>query len=249
MMYHKNFVAVIKSEGKILRERDNGTVFLPFGKHYSILLKNKDNRRALISVEIDGEDVLGGSQLILDGNREYELNGFMRDMNTSHRFKFINKTKEIQNYRGDRIDDGVVRISYQFEKIKINVPICTPIVYPNNWKVDYKIGDFIDNFSNIHHTSNDTYLSCCNVSKSVPNIDEGITVKGEKINQNYFYGNVGDLDRNIETIILYLKGVTKQSNVVITKPVTIKSKLQCETCGRRNRSSNKYCFNCGTCLE
>lgn len=133
MMYRNNFVAVIKCEGRILRERDNGNVYLPFGSEYSVLLKNKDCRRTLVEIEVDGVNVLNGSKLILGGNEEQEITGFMRDMSKTNRFKFIHKTKEIQNHRGDRIDDGLVRISYQFENAQ------QPIIYknPDPWPNPY----------------------------------------------------------------------------------------------------------------
>ena len=53
--YQDNFAAVIKCDGIILREQDK-TVKLPFDSEYSILLKNLDSRRALVRIEIDGDN-------------------------------------------------------------------------------------------------------------------------------------------------------------------------------------------------
>ena len=263
MMYKNNFVAVIKCEGRILRERENGNVYLPFGSEYSILLKNKDNRRAVVEVEVDGVNVLNGSKLILGGNEEQEISGFMRDMNKTNRFKFIHKTKEIQNHRGDRIDDGLVRISYQFESAQQPIIYKTPDPYPYPWTVTYYNSPNIgscesfgtnsvacdSSYTNACYTKSnmicDAKLNCC----STPHKDEGITVKGSEINKNYSYGSIGTLDYNINTIVLHLKGISDSKKSIVSKPLTVRSKIQCSTCGRKNKSSNKFCYNCGTCLN
>lgn len=252
MMYKNNFVAVIKCNGKILRER-NGEVYLPFGTEYSILLKNKDANRALVVIEVDGENVLDGHQLIVDGNDTKEIKGFMRDMNETNRFKFIHKTKEIQKHRGDRLDDGLVRITYQFER---STPI--NLTYPN---FRHKGRDLDNGFvrnsdftwnssSSISFGTVDTFynsVSCSNSKSFAPNADEGITVKGQKINQQYQYGHIGLLESAIHTIVLHLKGATNKRP--LNKPITVKTKLGCSTCGRKNKSTNKFCYNCGTYLN
>lgn len=258
MMYRNNFVAVIKCEGRILRERDNGNVYLPFGSEYSVLLKNKDCRRSLVEIEVDGVNVLNGSKLILGGNEEQEITGFMRDMSKTNRFKFIHKTKEIQNHRGDRIDDGLVRISYQFENAQQPIIYKNPDPWPNPypWTISYynnPAGSYGSLGSNSIACSNDSYAKSsmvCDTSYcSTPHQDEGITVKGSEVKQNYSYGSIGTLDCNINTIVLHLRGVSDSKKSVVSKPLTVRTKIQCSTCGRKNRSSNKFCYNCGTFLN
>ena len=117
MVYRDKFVAVVKCNGQVLRERGED-VNLPFGSEYSLLLKNLESRRVSVDIQIDGKDVLNGSSLIILPNEEFELKGFLEGMSVRNRFKFIKKTKQIQDYRGDRIDDGIIRIEYAFEKRK-----------------------------------------------------------------------------------------------------------------------------------
>ena len=117
MMYKNNFVVVVKCNGQILREQGS-TVYLPYGSEYSILLKNKDTRKASVGIEVDGRDALNGNRLIIGGNSTEEVKGFMRNMRKTNRFKFIKKTREIQKHRGDKIDDGLIRVTYRFEKRK-----------------------------------------------------------------------------------------------------------------------------------
>ena len=116
MVYRNNFVVVIKVAGKVLRENKKGAVQIPFGSEYEITLQNKDSRRAVVSVEIDGSDVLKGHQLVIDANSQSTLEGFLDwDGDVTNKFKFIEKTAEVSEFRGDRSDDGIVRVEYRFE--------------------------------------------------------------------------------------------------------------------------------------
>ena len=117
MTYKDHFVVEVKYNGKILRIKDNA-VYLPFGSEYTLLLKNLNSKRASVKVHIDGQDVLDYSSLILDGNSSTELKGFLKGSIATNSFKFINKTKEIQEHRGDKIDDGLIRVEFAFEKPK-----------------------------------------------------------------------------------------------------------------------------------
>jgi hypothetical protein len=255
MMYRHNFVAVVKCNGQILRERSGGSVYLPFGAEYSIMLKNKDARRVSVNIEVDGENVLNGHNLIMNGNETQEIKGFMRNMSKTNRFKFIKKTKEIQKYRGDRLDDGLVRVTYQFERgYPTNVTwndniFPTNLKGPDSWDGPWTRCFYNDSNLNFrgNNISNATYS--CSTSQSVtPNADEGITVKGEKISQAFCYGDIGELEPQVHTIVLHLKGQTKKKKP-LKRPLTVKTKIRCSTCGRKNRSTNKFCYNCGTYLD
>lgn len=114
MVHNQKLVAAIKCKGKTLRE--NGEeVYLPFGSEYSILLKNLNTTKALVDVHVDGQKVITG--LIIHPEQETELERFFEgSMDSGHRLKFIEKTKDISQFRGDFIEDGLVRIEYRFEK-------------------------------------------------------------------------------------------------------------------------------------
>jgi len=117
MTYSNKFVAVIKSGGKILRESPERVVHLPYGAEYSIYLKNLNSKKAQVSISIDGESI--GNSLLIEANESIELERFLENSLTGgHRFKFIQKTQEIVEHRGDRVDDGLVRIEVKYEKDK-----------------------------------------------------------------------------------------------------------------------------------
>jgi hypothetical protein len=259
MVYKDNFIAVIKHKGKIMREI-NGCVKFPFGSEYSILLKNKDSRAAVANIEIDGEDVMGGYRYIVPANSTRELKGFLKGMNAKNRFRFIKKTKEISKFRGDRLDDGLVRVEFWYEQRQEQPWIVYPHVFNINWDsaVDDSSGIGTRQFTYTSQTSGLTkYSSGSKVSSSMslnvskPLSDEGITVKGSKTNQQFQYGHVGNLETNSSVIVIKLIGeVRRVSEVVkVRKPITVRTKIQCPTCGRRWRSSMKFCGNCSTALS
>jgi len=278
MAYKNNLVCVVKCNGKVLREQGE-FVTLPFGSEYSLLFKNLNSQRAVLSIEIDGQDVLDGNEIVIASNSERELKGFMKGSNVSHAFKFIQKTQKIADHRGDKIDDGFIRIEYRFE-------LAQPVVYRKTIIHDHHHVDH--HHHHTFHSYTPTYGSSCrgiskgitgqsvglsdsNISSSLSydsepratgkvesNVtmdsldasqiqqDEGITVKGSEQNQQFTSTTVGELSEP-ETIILRLKGTTSKGKVHV--PITIQTKLTCETCGTKSKSSVKFCPDCGTNLQ
>ena len=115
MMYNQKLVASLKANGKILREFKD-TVYCPFGAEYSILLKNLNTVRALVNVYIDGENQTPGG-LVLNAHQEVDLQRSIKNGNLTEGncFKFIERTGAVENHRGVKLEDGIVRIEYQFE--------------------------------------------------------------------------------------------------------------------------------------
>ena len=256
MMYYNNFVSVIKCRGKVLREDSKGVVRIPFGSEYTILLKNKDSRKGVVNVEIDDESVAAG--IIVDGNKTVELKGSLDKLWVRNKFKFIQKTKEIQDYRGDRLGDGLVRVEYRFEK-KVEEPVWyyTPpvVIWPDNGypkinPVRYDGGTGVNTSDCVYTCSNSTMVGTSAPTKcsTLPKSDEGITVKGSKTRQDFVYGYTNELESQSSVIILHLRGLNKKYKKV-KKAVTVKTKLRCPTCGRRSKSSMQYCGGCGTFLD
>lgn len=132
MMYQNGLVAVVKVNGRVLRE-DSGTVYIPFGSEYSLLLKNLKSKRVMVNVAIDGTDIADGTQFIINANSSIELERFVRNGNLSsgNKFKFIERTSEVEDHRGVQAEDGLVRIEYWTEKVATVTP---SIVITNEWK-------------------------------------------------------------------------------------------------------------------
>jgi len=265
MMYHQKFVAVVKVDGKVLRERGD-VVTLPFQSEYSLLLKNLESRPASVKVSIDGQDVLYGSSLIISPNEETELMGILHGSQVRNRFKFIKKTSKIQEHRGDKIDDGIIRVEFAYEKVMPKQKSSSEHHYYHYYPPIMLRGlDEHWTSNNVTYTSNSNDNSSDPVPKgssvvcdslggelratsafhnhvgSIPQQDEGITVEGSRVNQNFRYSNIGELDDS-EVIILRMKGTDGPA-------LTTKTKLTCKTCGTQSKSSAKFCPECGTSLE
>jgi hypothetical protein len=280
MVYKNDFVAVVKCDGKILRE-DKDTVFVPFGKDYSILMKNLYGRKAVVSVFIDGQDVLKGSKLLIDANRELELERFLDNLDEGNKFRFIKKTEKVQEHRGDKIDDGIIRIEFQFEKQPVynvyngwdnHTTLFNKTSNPRGSSTSgsYHVNDSTFTTSNINlsssintnvmrgkglSNSDSTFRASASMATmdgfdniGAPKAEEGITVKGSKSNQQFRVGTIGELENEKHVITLMLKGV-KQSGNLVEEPLTTKTKKQCSTCNKVNKSNSKYCAECGTFLD
>ena len=260
MAFKKNFVASIKCGGKILRE--NGEyVTLPFGSEYSILLKNLHTRKALINIDIDGTRVF--NNLVVYPNQTAELK---RYQNKDNRFKFIEKTQEISDYRGDKIDDGFIRVEFKFEKelpvyreeiVRTREYRWDGYVHEPCHRITYGYGSNSNGYSNIAYNVLAHSGDCLTfVASSAPDFnaqimksvsDAGITVPGQASGQTFSSATIGELESNSEVIIIRLSG--KKGGAIVEQPITVNTKLKCPTCGRQNKSNSRFCNNCGTSLE
>lgn len=262
MVYHNQLIAVIKTNGKILRELSNNTFKLPFNTEYSIKFKNLNSRDVLIKVSIDGENISLdniNSEIIIRANSSGSLEGFLKGNTVTNKFKFIQKTDQIVNHRGDRIDDGIIRIEYRYAKIK-PVTIQTTNWTYNSQSVFHPAGCMCP-ICNPHYESKQVFPFLRSLSTSVyltssvnpavtSNVrsDEGITVKGSASEQRFINSFIDEVEEQSHVIILYLKGYDEVSNDLVRKPETAKRKVSCPTCGTRNKYRNKFCLTCGTAL-
>lgn len=266
-MYNNKLVCSVKANGKFLREDYRGndsTVYLPFKTEYSLFLKNLSERRALVHVDIDGKNMTEGG-LIVAAGQSVDLER-PANFGKGRKFKFIEKTAEISNFRGDNPEDGLIVIKWQFELPPLNVRLdpYTPWVKPT-W-VGGRTPDWIyNNFtvtsggSAIGSSSDTSYggrnvefTKCCSNSSSNysdqklgaasgASMPQGITVEGSKSNQNFSAGYIGNLEGTLYSMVIKLYGGQR--------PIYVKEKIQCPTCGRKWKTSFEFCGNCGTALK
>jgi len=240
-MYKDGFIAAVKCGGNVLREFNSGVIKLPFGADYSIILKNKSKRKALVGVRIDGEDVIDGNKLIVCYDSPFELKGYMDGRTVKNSFRFIERTGKISSFRGNKLEDGLVEIYFSFEQ--------EPIDY---------IFDAIDYIFDGGYRGDNRYATCNvasnNICSSVSTSyttealrnDIGITVKGKPTSQNFDVGSFGNTDGVEHSIIFKLQGSSGKS---LKNPVTVKTKVQCPTCGQKAKATANYCSNCSTYLQ
>lgn len=273
MTYQNKFVAVVKANGKVLREQ-SGAVAIPFGAEYSILLKNLNSVRVLVSVSIDGKVATEGAQLVIEPNSSIELERYIRggNIDRGNKFKFIERTEEIEDHRGGiQADDGLIRIEYKTEEVVQHVPVQYDYLYhPYYHPYWYPISPYNPTpiwYSTVTTTceaqSGVQYTACNNSSATAMNTnvagllqnsdaglsanDAGITVPGSESQQKFQSVSSFKTAAHSDVIVLRLRGEIGGKPVV--KPVTVNQKIKCSTCGRTSKATSDFCAKCGTSLQ
>ena len=275
-MYKNNLVLAVKANGKVLREFDD-TVYLPFGSEYSLLIKNLYNKRVRVKVKIDGQDALDGNSLVIDAKDDIDLRRFIKNgnLNSGNAFKFIEKTSKISQHRGDRAEDGLVTIEYEFEmdmKVQLQggnvsiggsskeyqMPTGATWWYDPNFYSDEGPAA-TNNYMAVVDSSNSP-TSAMYSSDSIPQYrgivpkcitpknDAGITAPGSVQEQSFSKASFFFTDGVKHTITLQLKGVIEGQQEV-QKPVTVTRLKFCEMCGTKVRQTAKFCHECGASVE
>ena len=237
-MYESKLAAAIKVNGKVLREFKD-TVHIPFGSEYTILLKNLNTVRAVVNVYIDGEDQAPGG-IVINAGQEVDLERSIRNGNLreGNRFKFIERTGAVEAHRGIKLEDGLVRIEFQFEQPRpiINTPwiAASGGLYPQ--------GTVLRGTSASGSGGYNVNSVTCSTASYTAN-DAGITVPGSHSDQQFVSTHVGALETIKHSMVFKLIGGTAP------EAITVKHKPRCVTCGKHNRAIAKFCTECGTALE
>lgn len=243
-MYNQKLVASIKANGKILREFKD-TVYIPFSSEYSILLKNLNTVRAVVNVYIDGENVVPGG-LVLNAGQEVDLERSIKNGNLleGNKFKFIERTGAVEKHRGIKLEDGLVRVEYQFERV-----YTSPLggSWGSGQSILRSVSKSTAEYSATSATVMTNNMTVASATSFAPN-DVGITVPGSKSEQKFHTASWFPTEVEKHTIVLKLLGETAD-NVPVVKPVTVKHKPKCVTCGKQNKATAKFCSECGTALE
>jgi len=232
MGYSNGYVASIILKGKPLREfKDNGkrTVKIPFGSEYVIRLKNKNREPSLVSVYIDGTDVLNGSQLVLESNSSLDLERFVENNDSGKKFKYIsleegassgeiddpyrkeNGLIQVKFYKAINLFQGSLSISKQDYDYNYQ-PFCGAVFNPY-------YGYTVNTTTTDGNTGSDAILSECSINScSLDNNcffsqadsedlskDKGATIEGSESNQ-VFSNTLGYVQQdNIDPVIMDIR--------------------------------------------
>lgn len=270
MMYNNKAAVAIKVNGIVLREFKD-TVYIPFGSEYSLLLKNLNTVRAIFNIYIDGDNIVPGG-LVLNAGQEIDLQRAIRNGNLTegNKFKFIERTGKIEDHRGVKLEDGLIRVEFQFEKvfkrqdgIQWNKNSISGPDYSPTWAVNNSV---LRSSGHVHDgaacsdmsyvatsmavgsaTLNVSSASVQSLNTIIPQSETGITVAGSKSEQKFNTVSSFTCEPEKHNIILKLLGET-EDNKAIREPITVKAKPKCTTCGKQNKATAKFCSECGTAL-
>jgi len=159
-MFHHEMVLSVKYNGKFVSENPPGEVKLSFESEYSLFIKNKNPRKALIEeILVDGKNVLDGKKLIVGGNSHIELEGFVdSSKNTiSNKFRFVKASKSGSGETGP--ENGTITIIFKREKEKKEIDIV------ENFKVNYYPERYpiFPKYPTIPSTWFKTYTNCSDI--------------------------------------------------------------------------------------
>jgi hypothetical protein len=280
MMYHNKVAAAIKVNGKVLREQGD-LVTLPFGSEYSVLVKNLNSVRIQIKVSVDGTDTTEGTWLVIQPNSSVELERFIKNGNwdSGNKFKFIERTKGIEDHRGIKVDDGLVRIEYQTEQVEVvesitrkqyydeYIPIphwpppCPPR-WPYRWNGTLTKSSAPSASSSVRRVRSQSRGSGQSVtshsvgqftsSNTMPSYNSALNEEGITVPGGISHQKFYAADYFKTTghsEVLVLKLRGQVAGKIVVKAVTVKHKPSCQTCGKTNKAVNRCCSNCGTLLE
>lgn len=162
-------------------------------------------------------------------------------MEQGNRFKFIERSAEIEAHRGVRVDDGLVRIEWKIERVRpiqeIPVPHYCPVprpYYPPQHPKQYPIlrSNRPGPPRPMHPTSARASASTNRERDSVRSMRElGITVPGSVSNQKFSYGQWFETTGISEVLIIKLIGEVGGSPV--TAPVTVDKKRSAQHAVRK----------------
>lgn len=247
-MYQSGFVVVVKNEkGKVLREQiiktkgDFGInslpqVYLPFNTHYSILLKNNNNRNAVATIYIDGTEVMSNRRIIVPANSDVEVERFCidGDLNSGRRFYFVPKDDSRVSDPTSK-ENGLIEVIFRLEKENVidqiidnskKQPSTFPYTYnpwpspwdkqpfPNfnfPWKRTYPSWTF-GAYNSVKSKQNysDSTLLECNVKNNDFNNSIGATVEGGHSSQKFTEASIGELETQSTTIKIQLRGLIEE---------------------------------------
>jgi hypothetical protein len=137
-MYNNKFVACILVDGKPQKELSNGVVELPYGTEYAFRFRNKNNRRAVVTFTIDGENV-SGNGYIIDAQSFIDIERFS---DVAQKFRLVADDSEAAIDQGKNhvpsAARGLIEAKFCLEKERLAAyeplqkPWRTPSPFPRN---------------------------------------------------------------------------------------------------------------------
>lgn len=256
MMYSNKLAVALKHNGKILREHGE-TVYVEFGSEYSILVKNLNTVKCQVKISIDGKDVGDNGRFIINPGEELDLERSISNgnLNEGNKFKFIERTSAIEQHRGVKLEDGLIKVEFEFECVY------RPQQWPGTSYQDYQspwdknkiytkgmVGDSTTNCA-YSGTIGSVNVSCASQTfTSQANVnDVGITVPGSKSEQKF--QTVSSFITDGDKHVIVLKMLGQVGDIIVKEPITVKTKKICSTCCSSEKHSASFCSKCGTSLN
>jgi len=122
-MYNDGFVVAIKVGDRFVEEKGSGNFVVPFSSEYSVRLKNRNSRKAVARIYIDGEEVNKLGSFILDANSTLDLERFVDKLDAGNKFRFVPLSNSDVKDKNNG-ENGIIEARFQLVK-----PVEKPIIY------------------------------------------------------------------------------------------------------------------------
>lgn len=225
MVYSNKFVMAVLINGRPTQELASGEVQIPFGE-YSLRFRNKHNRRAVVKIFVDGENVSGGGYVIqphshVDIKRHH-------DIDRAFKFVTLDSPDAVDHGKNGPNPDkvkGTIEAHFYLEK-NTPQPIYRPIVhehihhYPRRRSAPhpqpYWVGDNPPVYGSVTCGVQPVEISTVQNSADLDqflNLQEGCTVEGNYTGQQFYTTHL-DLEDSYTTLRIFLKGYHKNVETV-----------------------------------
>lgn len=117
MVYSNKFVICVLVNGQPQKELANGAVSLPFGTEYALRLRNKNNRRSVAKIYIDGENVSGGGYVV-NGHNYVDIKRH-HDIDRALKFVSLDSPDAVDHGKNGPNHDkvkGTIEVRFYLEK-------------------------------------------------------------------------------------------------------------------------------------
>lgn len=221
-MYSNGFVVCVLIGGEdyhVAKEREDGTVLVQAGQEYFIRLHNKNNRRAVGKIFIDGKNVSDGGYVV-NANSYVDIKRYL-DEDRAFKVATLSSDESNENLLTGKY--GVIEVRFRFEKKneyiqQWNHPLLKSIVksYPRA-------------------PSRSITMNCSMDASALLSFQDAKTEKGSATGQTFGSIHV-DLEAAETIIKLTLKIPPKE---------LIQQETYCVRCGKKYGRNDKFCAGCG----
>ena len=234
------------------------------GSEYSLFIKNLNTKKAVVNITIDGTDICEGG-IVVYANDSVDIERFVKNHDSGNRFKFIERTAGVEAGRGVGVEDGLIRVEFQFERPQpviswgpqytgYHINPMEQDVWTSGPTTGVPVKKSSFNTSNMggilrgssYSTDAQVTTQSINRVETLSTNDAGITVEGSVSDQKFQTVSDFPLEAEKHVMILKLVGVHNDKPVEVVTPT--RQKPKCVTCKRVNKATAKFCTECGTSL-
>ena len=233
MVYSNKFVMCVLLNGTPCEELANGTVNVPFNTEYVLRFRNKNDRRAVVKISIDGENI-SEAGFIIPANSHIDVK---RPINKDAAFKFVSldSSDAIDHGKNGPNEDkikGTIEAKFYLEK-ELSIKDIYVAKYPNAYRtLSFQKGsDFnsvfgtascLRGFEDVSSKSISSPIGDTHFTRSISK--DGCTVEGSTTGQNFRHAEI-ECEDVFTTLKVFLQGYNPVCKKKITKKDLNKSKI------------------------